>query len=121
MNCLFENALANPWAIGQPGAVNLDLTRTAEKAGLYFAPDPSGQKSCTIHRNAAENADGPHTLAYRVTANQVAAPQGVLPEEEIVCMGARALFAGNGVTFATAGSLGLLCRCNTAWQCKRLR
>ena len=57
-----------------------ELTRAVEHAGLYFAPDPSSQKSCTIGGNVAENAGGPHTLAYGVTTNHVTALELVLPD-----------------------------------------
>ena len=64
MNRILELDLENARAVVQPGVVNLDITRAVEHAGLYFAPDPSSQKSCTIGGNVAENAGGPHTLAY---------------------------------------------------------
>jgi glycolate oxidase len=74
-------------AVVQPGVVNFDLTLAAEPHGLYFAPDPSSQKSCTIGGNVAENAGGPHTLAYGVTTNHVTALELVLPDGEIVRVG----------------------------------
>ena len=89
MNRILEIDLENQRAVVQPGVVNLDITRAVEKAGLYFAPDPSSQKSCTIGGNVAENAGGPHTLAYGVTVNHIAALQLVLPNGEIVCVGSK--------------------------------
>jgi glycolate oxidase len=87
MNHIIELDLENQRAIVQPGVVNLELTRAVEHAGLYFAPDPSSQKSCTIGGNVAENAGGPHTLAYGVTANHVTALELVLPDGEIAHIG----------------------------------
>jgi glycolate oxidase len=87
MNRVLEINLENQRAVVQPGVVNLDITRAVEKAGLYFAPDPSSQKSCTIGGNVAENAGGPHTLAYGVTVNHVTALELVLPDGEIVRVG----------------------------------
>jgi glycolate oxidase len=89
MNRILELDLENRRAVLQPGVVNLDITRAAEKAGLYFAPDPSSQKSCTIGGNVAENSGGPHTLAYGLTVNHVAALELVLPDGEIVRVGSR--------------------------------
>jgi len=60
-----------------------------QHAGLYFAPDPSSQRSCTIGGNVLENAGGPHTLAYGVTSNHVMALELVLPDGEIVRVGSR--------------------------------
>jgi glycolate oxidase len=89
MNHILEIDVENQRAVVQPGVVNLDITRAVEKAGLYFAPDPSSQKSCTIGGNVAENAGGPHTLAYGVTVNHIAALQLVLPDGEIVRVGSK--------------------------------
>jgi glycolate oxidase len=89
MNRILELDLENARAVVQPGVINLDITRAVEHAGLYFAPDPSSQKSCTIGGNVAENAGGPHTLAYGVTVNHVAALELVLPDGEIVRVGSK--------------------------------
>src|SRR3984893_17936491 len=89
MNRILELDFENQRAVVQPGAVNLDLTRAVEHAGLYFAPDPSSQKSCTIGGNVAENSVGPHTLAYGVTTNHVTALELVLPDGKIVRIGSR--------------------------------
>jgi glycolate oxidase len=58
-------------ALVEPGVVNLDLSRAIAHLGLYFAPDPASQRACTIGGNVAENAGGPHCLAYGVTTNHV--------------------------------------------------
>jgi len=71
MNKILGIDIENRRAVVQPGVVNLDLTRVVEHAGLHYAPDPSSQKACTIGGNVAENAGGPHTLAYGVTTNHV--------------------------------------------------
>jgi glycolate oxidase len=59
-----------------------------EHASLYFAPDPP-RKSCTIGGNVAENSGGPHTLAYGLTTNHIAALELVLPDGEIVRISSR--------------------------------
>jgi len=71
------------------GVVNFDLTRAVEHAGLYFAPDPSSQKSCTIGGNVSENSGGPHTLAYGVTTNHVTGLELVLPDGEVKRIGGK--------------------------------
>src|SRR5579863_1565211 len=62
MNKILEIDAANQRAVVQPGVVNLDLSAAAKPYELYFAPDPSSQKSCTVGGNVAENSGGPHTL-----------------------------------------------------------
>jgi len=89
MNKILELDVENRRAVVQPGVVNMDITRAVEHAGLHFAPDPSSQKACTIGGNVAENAGGPHTLAYGVTVNHVTALEMVLPDGEIVRVGSR--------------------------------
>jgi glycolate oxidase len=87
MNRILELDLENQRAVVQPGVVNYELTGAVEHAGLYFAPDPSSWKSCTIGGNVSENAGGPHTLAYGVTSNHVTALELVLPDGEICRVG----------------------------------
>jgi glycolate oxidase len=87
MNRILSVDYENLRAVVQPGLVNAELTRAVEHAGLYFAPDPSSQKSCTIGGNVSENSGGPHTLAYGVTTNHVTALELVLPDGEILRIG----------------------------------
>jgi len=89
MNKIVEVDVENRRAVVQPGVVNQELTRAVEHAGLYFAPDPSSGKSCTIGGNVAENSGGPHTLAYGVTSNHVVALEMVLPDGEVTRIGGR--------------------------------
>jgi len=109
MNRILELDCENQRAVVQPGVVNLDLTRAVERAGLHFAPDPSSQKSCTIGGNVAENAGGPHTLAYGVTANHVTGLELVLPDGEILRVGGKtADVLGYDLTGLLVGSEGTL-------------
>jgi len=87
MNRILALDFENRRAVVQPGVVNLDITRAVEHAGLYFAPDPSSQKSATIGGNVAENSGGPHTLACGLTTNHVTALELVLPDGEIARVG----------------------------------
>ena len=109
MNRILEIDYENQRAVVQPGVVNLDLTRAVEHAGLYFAPDPSSQKACTIGGNVSENAGGPHTLAYGVTTNHVTGLELVLPQGEIVRVGGKTGEAtGYDLTGLLVGSEGTL-------------
>ncbi len=64
----------------EPGVVNLELQKEAEKLGLFYAPDPASYKVSTIGGNAAENAGGPRCLKYGVTTNHVLAVEAVMPD-----------------------------------------
>jgi glycolate oxidase len=109
MNRILKLDVENQRAVVQPGVVNYELTLAAEPHGLYFAPDPSSWKSCTIGGNVAENAGGPHTLAYGVTTNHVTALELVLPDGEIVRVGSSQGDApGYDLTGLFVGSEGTL-------------
>jgi glycolate oxidase len=89
MNRILEIDLENERAIVQPGVVNLDITAAVEGSGYFYAPDPSSQRACTIGGNVAENAGGPHTLAYGVTTNHVLGLELVLADGSIVEIGGK--------------------------------
>src|SRR5579859_7512764 len=70
-------------ALVEPGVVNQELSLAAARHGLFYAPDPSSQKACTIGGNAAENSGGPHCLYYGVTTNHVLGMEVVLADGSI--------------------------------------
>jgi glycolate oxidase len=109
MNRILEIDIENQRAVVQPGVVNYELTRAVEHAGLHFAPDPSSQRACTIGGNVAENAGGPHTLAYGVTTNHVLGLELVLMNGEVVRVGGRTVdHPGYDLVGLVVGSEGTL-------------
>jgi glycolate oxidase len=109
MNRILEIDAENQRAVVQPGVVNLDLSTAAAPYGLYFAPDPSSQKSCTIGGNVANNSGGPHTLASGVTVNHVTGIEAVLPDGCVVEFGGKGSDAcGYDLTGFFVGSEGTL-------------
>ena len=96
-------------AVVQPGLVNLHLSTAVAPYGLYFVPDPSSQKACTLGGNVAENSGGPHTLAYGVTTNHVTGLEVVLSDGTVVRLGGRAVETeGYDLVGAFVGSEGTL-------------
>lgn len=87
MNRILEIDLPNRVAIVEPGVINLDVTKSVLKDGLFYAPDPSSQTACSIGGNVANNSGGPHTLAYGVTTNHVLAAEVVLDDGQVVWLG----------------------------------
>jgi len=112
MKKIVEIDIENQRAVVQPGVVNLDLSQTAAPSGYYYAPDPSSQKACTLGGNVAENAGGPHTLAYGVTTNHVLGLEVVLPSGEIIHTGGRVLdcpgYDLTGLFVGSEGTLGIV-------------
>jgi glycolate oxidase len=84
MNRIVRIELENERAFLEPGVVNLEITQAVERQGYFYAPDPSSQRACTIGGNVAENAGGPHTLAYGVTTNHVMGVQAVLADGSVI-------------------------------------
>ena len=109
MNRILEIDLENERAVVQPGVVNLDITNAVQALGYFYAPDPSSQRACTIGGNVAENAGGPHTLAYGVTTNHVLGLEVVLPDGSIVETGGKEIDRGGyDLTGLLTGSEGTM-------------
>ena len=80
MNRILSIDAAAGVACVEPGVVNLELQKEAEKLGLFYAPDPASFRVSTLGGNAAENAGGPRCLKYGVTTNHVLAVEAVMPD-----------------------------------------
>src|SRR4051812_18993924 len=109
MNRILEIDLENERAVVQPGVVNLDITLAVQGSGYFYAPDPSSQRACTIGGNVAENAGGPHTLAYGVTTNHVLGLEVVLADGTIAEIGGKTTdLPGYDLTGLLTGSEGTM-------------
>jgi len=112
MSKILEIDVPNLRAVVQPGLVNLHLSTAAAPHGLYFVPDPSSQKACTLGGNVAENSGGPHTLAYGVTTNHVTGLELVLSDGTIVRLGGKAIESDGydlvGTFVGSEGTLGIV-------------
>ena len=89
MTNILEIDAENQLAVVEPGLVNIELTEAASKHGLYYAPDPSSQRACTIGGNVAENSGGPHCLAYGVTTNHILGLEVVLADGSVQWLGGK--------------------------------
>jgi glycolate oxidase len=95
-------------ALVEPGVINLELSETTTPLGMFFAPDPSSQRACTIGGNVAENSGGPHCLKYGVTSNHILGLEVVLPNGDVVWTGsAPTSTPGYDLTGAIVGSEGM--------------
>jgi glycolate oxidase len=112
MHRILEIDVDNRCAVVEPGVVNLDLSRAAEQYGLFFAPDPSSQKSSTIGGNVANNAGGPHCLSLGVTVNHVLGLELVLHDGSFIRLGGKAAetpgFDLTGLVVGSEGTLGVV-------------
>lgn len=111
MRRILEIDPRNRLAVVEPGLPNLQLSEAAAAHGLFYAPDPSSQRACTIGGNVAENAGGPHCLALGVTQNHVLGLEVVTAAGEITWLGARVRdafgFDLRGAFVGSEGTLGI--------------
>jgi glycolate oxidase len=112
MNRILELDLDNRIAVVEPGLVNLELSKAVAPHDLFYAPDPSSQKACTLGGNVAENAGGPHCLALGVTTNHVLGLELVLADGAIVRVGGwgrdRPGYDLTGVVVGSEGTLAIV-------------
>ena len=94
----------------QPGVVNLSVSEAAAAHGLYYAPDPSSQRACSLGGNIAENAGGIHCLKYGLTVHNIAALKIVTINGDIVETGSGGAWDSPGydLTALMIGSEGML-------------
>jgi glycolate oxidase len=109
MNRILDLDVENERATVEPGVVNLDVSLAVAGRGYFFAPDPSSQRACTVGGNVAENAGGPHTLAYGVTTNHTLGLELVMPGGETFSTGGKEPdLPGYDLTGLLTGSEGLM-------------
>src|SRR4030066_300026 len=77
----------NMIAVVEPGVVNFELQMELGKAGLFFPPEPTSMRYCTIGGNIAECAGGPRSVKYGVTRDYVLGLGVVLPTGEVMNAG----------------------------------
>jgi glycolate oxidase subunit GlcD len=109
MRAILKIDTENRLAVVQTGLVNAHLSRAVAPYGLYYAPDPSSQPSCTIGGNIAENAGGIHCLKYGTTTDHVVGARVVLADGTVVDLGGGSpgydllgVFVGSEGTFGIA-------------------
>ncbi len=109
MRDVLEIDAANRWARVQAGVVNVDLTHACERHSLFYAPDPSSQKACTLGGNVAENSGGPHCFRHGTTTQHVLGLVIVTPTGEVLDLSApRADPDGLDLVGLFVGSEGML-------------
>lgn len=110
MDQLLKVDTANLTLLAEPGVITLRVSEDAERAGLFYPPDPGSMKVSTIGGNVAENSGGLRGLKYGVTRDYVMALEVVLPTGEIVWTGNKCVkdVAGYSLKDLFIGSEGTL-------------
>lgn len=92
------------------GAITKDVDDAAKAVGLFYPPDPSSARFCTIGGNIACNAGGLRCVKYGVTRDYVVALKGYLASGEAVSWGMplRKFASGYNLRDLWVGSEGTL-------------
>lgn len=104
---------ANLTARVEPGVVTAKLDEAAQKAGLFFPPDPGSMQTSTVGGNVAHNSGGLRGLKYGVTRDYVMGLEVVLADGAILTTGTACVkdVAGynlKDVFVASEGTLGVI-------------
>ena len=94
----------------QPGVLLMELAAFAEENDFLYPPDP-GEKSATIGGNISTNAGGMRAVKYGVTRDYVRSLTVVMPNGEILTLGATIAKNSSGYSLKDLiiGSEGTLC------------
>ena len=94
----------------QVGVLLMELAAFAEENDFLYPPDP-GEKSATIGGNISTNAGGMRAVKYGVTRDYVRALKVVMPNGEILTLGATVAKNSSGYSLKdlVIGSEGTLC------------
>ena len=94
----------------QPGVLLMELAAFAEENDFLYPPDP-GEKSATIGGNISTNAGGMRAVKYGVTRDYVRSLTVVMPNGEIMTLGATIAKNSSGYSLKdlVIGSEGTLC------------
>ena len=110
MNRILELDTANLTLLAGAGAVTQEICDAADRAGLFYPPDPGSMRVSTIGGNVAENAGGLRGLKYGVTRNYVMGMEVVLAGGSICWLGNKCVkdVAGYNLRDLFIGSEGTL-------------
>ena len=113
MEKILEVDSANLTMTAEPGVTTIQIAEVAEKAGLFYPPDPGSMKISTIGGNVAENSGGLRGLKYGVTRNYVMGLEVVLPDGEVMWLGNKCVkdvagFSLKDVMIGSEGTLGVI-------------
>ena len=113
MGAILEVDAANLTMTVEPGVTTIQIAEAAEKAGLFYPPDPGSMKISTIGGNVAENSGGLRGLKYGVTRNYVMGMEVVLPDGEVMRLGNKCVkdvagFSLKDVMVGSEGTLGVI-------------
>jgi glycolate oxidase len=102
-------------AIAEPGAFNAEVKAAAAEHGLWYPPDPSSFRICSIGGNVATNAGGLCCVKYGVTTDYVLGLDVVLADGTLITLGGKRIKDVAGLPLlklfvGSEGTLGIVTR-----------
>lgn len=112
MNRILEIDKETLTASVEAGVVLSDFQKAVEQEGLFYPPDP-GEKTATIGGNISTNAGGMRAVKYGVTRDYVRSLEVVLPDGQIMTVGAKTVKDSSGLALkhlliGSEGTLGII-------------
>ena len=97
----------------QPGVVLAELKSKVEELGLFYPPDPSSYRICTIGGTIAQSSGGARTFKYGTTKDYVLSLKVVLADGSLVTLGFDTIKNSAGYHLAqlmvgSEGTLGII-------------
>ncbi|WP_130470186.1 FAD-binding oxidoreductase [Candidatus Magnetaquicoccus inordinatus] len=110
MNRIVEVSREDRLAVVEPGVVHGQLQAQLKNEGLFWPPDPSSSRSCSLGGNLAMCAAGANAVRYGVTRDWVLGLQAVLMDGSLLTTGGRTTkgVVGYDLTGLLIGSEGTL-------------
>ncbi len=114
MNRILELDRDNLAVTVEPGVLLMELAAFAEENDFLYPPDP-GEKSATIGGNISTNAGGMRAVKYGVTRDYVRALTVVMPDGEVLELGAKVAKNSSGyslkdLVIGSEGTLAIITR-----------
>ncbi len=113
MNKILEINLEDVYCRVQPGVVDDDLNLALKQYGVFYPPTPASSRIATIGGEIANNASGVRSVKYGATRDAVLGMKVVLPNGELVSLGAHTRVEASGyqmhkLMVGSEGTLGIV-------------
>lgn len=113
MNRILEINLPDVYCRVEPGVVDDDLNLALKQYGVFYPPTPASSRIATIGGEIANNASGVRSVKYGATRDAVLGMKVVLPNGELVSLGAHTRVEASGyqlhkLMVGSEGTLGIV-------------
>lgn len=113
MNKILEINLNDVYCRVEPGVVDDDLNMALKQYGVFYPATPASSRIATIGGEIANNASGLRSVKYGATRDAVLGMKVVLPNGDLVSLGARTRVEASGyqlhkLIVGSEGTLGIV-------------